>query len=373
MKSSLSSIFKLTKDPQLVKALITKIKQLLSGIERPLKIMEFCGGHTHSLLKFGLDEALKPEIEFLHGPGCPVCVLSHERLNLALRIAQEKGIIFTTYGDLMRVPNSEGISLLSLRAKGKDIRMVSNAMEALSLAKENPKRLVIFFALGFETTTPQTAFLLERARAENITNLKIISNHILTTSVLEYLLSKYGVYMDGILGPGHVSAVIGASSYEGIAQKFDLPIVISGFDPLDILLAVKLLCEKILRKEKGVYIAYERAVTYEGNLKAKELIQKVFKVRESFSWRGLGEVPKSGLSIKEEYEELDGEKIFESISENKEVSKGCLCGTILQGRAKPPDCKLFGKVCTPSTPIGPCMVSSEGACLAYFKYKGPLY
>lgn len=371
MNFSLKNILNLTKDPHLVKKLINQIKGILSGVERSLKIMEFCGGHTHSLLKFGLDEALKPEIEFLHGPGCPVCVLSLERLNLALKIADEKEVIFTTYGDLMRVPNSEGISLLSLRAKGRDIRMISNAMESLNIAKENPEKLVIFFAIGFETTTPQTAFLIERARAEKINNLKVISNHMLTPAVLDFLLSKNGVYMDGIIGPGHVSAVIGARAYEEVTHKFNLPMVISGFEPIDILLAVKLLLEKILKKERGVFIAYERAVTYQGNLKAKELINKVFKVRESFSWRGLGEVPFSGLSIKEEYENWDGEKFFE-IPKTEEYSRGCLCGIILQGKAKPKDCKLFGKICTPGTPIGPCMVSSEGACLAYFKYKGPL-
>ena len=369
MNFSLKNLLNLTKDPHLVKSLIAQIKGLLSGIERPLKIMEFCGGHTHSLLKYGLDEALKPEIEFLHGPGCPVCVLSLERLNFALKIAAKEEVIFTTYGDLMRVPNPEGLSLLALRAKGRNVRMVSNAMEALNFAKENPQKLVVFFALGFETTTPQTAFLIERARAEKIHNLKVVSNHMLTPAVLDFLLTKNGVDMDGIIGPGHVSAVIGAEAYENVTMKFNLPMVISGFEPIDILLAVKLLVEKILNKEKGVFIAYERAVKYGGNLTAKELINKVFKVRESFPWRGLGEVPFSGLSIKEEYENWDGERIFD-IPESKENSKGCLCGIILQGKAKPKDCKLFGKVCTPGTPIGPCMVSSEGACLAYFKYKG---
>ncbi len=371
MSSSLKNILSFTKDPQLVKKLVFQIKELLSRIDRPLKIMEFCGGHTHSLLKYGLDSALSPEIEFQHGPGCPVCVLSLERLNLALKIAQERDIIFTTYGDLLRVPNPEGISLLSLRAKGRDIRVLSNAMEAVSLAKENPEKLVVFFAIGFETTTPQTAFLVERARMEGVENLKILSNHMLTPPVLDYLLSQKGVYMDGILGPGHVSAVIGACAYAGVTSKFGLPMVISGFEPVDILLAVKLLAEKVLQKEKGVFIAYTRAVTYEGNLKAKELMERVFRVRETFPWRGLGEIPYSGLALKEEYADWDGEKIFE-IPSHKETPRGCLCGSILQGKAKPYDCKLFGRVCTPGTPIGPCMVSSEGACLAYFKYKGPL-
>lgn len=371
MSSSLKNFLSLSKDPQLVKKIISQIKELLYGLDRPLKIMEFCGGHTHSLLKYGLDSALFPDIEFLHGPGCPVCVLSLERLNLALKIAQEKDIIFTTYGDLLRVPNAEGISLLSLRAKGKDIRMLSNAMEAVSLAKENPKNLVVFFAIGFETTSPQTAFLVERAKMEGVKNLKILSNHMLTPPVLDYLLSKNGVYMDGILGPGHVSAVIGACSYAEVTSKFGLPMVISGFEPLDILLAVKLLAERVLKKEKGVSISYTRAVTYEGNLRAKELMERVFLVRETFPWRGLGEIPYSGLALKEEYADWDGEKIFE-IPRQKETPKGCLCGRILQGKAKPYDCKLFGKSCTPGTPIGPCMVSSEGACLAYFKYKGSL-
>ncbi len=371
MISSVKTLLKLSKKHTLVKKLLSQIKDLLKEVEKPVRIMEFCGGHTHSLLKYGLDVALSPEVEFFHGPGCPVCVLSLNRLELALKVAQEKDVIFTTYGDLLRIPNSEGISLLSLRAAGKDIRMLSNAMEALKIAKTNPSKLVVFFAIGFETTTPATAFLLEITKAEKIPNLKVISNHLLTPAILDYIFKKNGVYIDGIIGPGHVSAVIGAKAYEGVTAKFNLPMVISGFEPLDMLLALKLLVEKIFQRENGVFIAYTRAVTYEGNQKAKELMGRVFKVRKNFPWRGLGDIPFSGLALKEEYEAWDGERIFE-IPDISEVSKGCLCGIILQGKAKPKECKLFGKLCTPGTPIGPCMVSSEGACLAYFKYKGSL-
>lgn len=368
MSSSLQKLLTLSKSPELAKAQIQHLKRLLRRLDKPLKIMEFCGGHTHSLLKYGLDEALRPEIEFLHGPGCPVCVLSLERIQYALNIAEEKEVIFTTYGDLLRVPNHEGRSLLTLRTEGKDIRMLSHAMEALELAKTYPDKKVVFFAIGFETTAPATAFLLERAREENLKNLKVISNHMLTPAVLDFLFSQKGVYVDGLIGPGHVSSVIGGGAFQEVTHKYRVPMVISGFEPLDLLYALERLVERILKKEAGVFIAYERAVTMEGNIKAKELMQKVFKVRETFPWRGLGEVPESGLALREEYAHFDGELIWE-VPRLKEVSRGCMCGKILQGLAKPIECRLFGRVCTPGTPIGPCMVSSEGACLAYFKYK----
>lgn len=368
MNSSVLSLQSLAKDPRLVKSYLEEIKGLAKALSRPVRIMEFCGGHTHSLLKYGLDEALRPEIEFLHGPGCPVCVLSLERLELALSIAKERGVIFTTYGDLLRVPSPKGESLLTLRAKGHRIKMVANAMEAFSLAKNNPQELIVFFAFGFETTTPATAFLLLKAKEERITNLKVISNHLLTPAVLDFLLSKEGLYMDGIIGPGHVSAVIGAKAYHEVVSKFKVPMVVAGFEPLDLLEAILLLLKMISKGEYGVDIAYRRAVSVEGNKKAQELMKEVFLLREDFPWRGLGRVPMSGLALREEFSLFDGELSWRE-PEVKDMPKGCLCGEILKGRAKPPDCKLFRRACRPETPIGPCMVSSEGACLAYAKYK----
>ncbi len=372
MKNSLNQILESYKDPKLVYKFLREIKELSDKLKKPIKIMEFCGGHTHSLLRFGLDEALKGYIEFLHGPGCPVCVLGMDRIEYGLQIAQNKEVIFTTYGDLFRVPNLYGISLVKLRAQGWNIKMLSHAMEALKIAQENPQKLVVFYAIGFETTAPATAFLLERAKVEGISNLKVISNHMLTPAVLDFLFSKKGVFLDGIIGPGHVSAVIGAKAFEAVMIKYNLPMVIAGFEPLDLVQAIKMLVEKIKDQKKGVFIAYSRAVTYEGNKKAQEFLKRVFYLREVFPWRGLGEVPKSGLALKEEYKAWDGELLWE-IPKIREVAKGCICGIILQGKAKPIDCVLFGKTCKPDTPIGPCMVSSEGACLAYIKYKGPLF
>ncbi|MFN3504834.1 MAG: hydrogenase formation protein HypD [Caldimicrobium sp.] len=370
MNFTLSDLFHITKNPRLAEKLISEIKKLLKGKSQPIRIMEFCGGHTHTLLKYGIDEIFMPEIEFLHGPGCPVCVLSSERLEMALKLAEERNSIFITYGDLLRVSNSEGKSLLSLRAEGYDIRMVSNAMEAMSIAKENLSKKVIFFAIGFETTAPATAFLIVKAKSDRVSNLKVISNHLLTPPVLDYLFERDGVYVDGIIGPGHVCAVMGAKAYEKVSYKFEIPIVIAGFEPLDLLEALYLLIRRIYEKKVGVEIAYRRVVTYEGNPKAQELMKEVFEERD-FPWRGLGIVAKSGLGIKDFFSDIDGEyKWAEPILVKK--YKACLCNKILQGKAKPIECKLFGKACRPETPIGPCMVSSEGACLAYFKYKGLL-
>lgn len=367
MPYSLTHLLQICKNPFLIRKLIFETRKILESLSQPIRIMEFCGGHTHSLLKYGIDELFKPVLEFLHGPGCPVCVLSLERLEMALEIARNKEVLFLSYGDLLRVPNARGESLLTLRALGFNVKMISNAMEVLTLAKGNPKKLVVFFAIGFETTAPATAFLLEQTKREKITNLKIISNHLLTPPVLDHLFSTSGVYVDGIIGPGHVSTIVGAKAYEIVAKKFGLPMVIAGFEPLDLLEAIYLLVKMILERRSGVEIAYKRVVTYEGNLKAQQLLKKVFEERD-FSWRGLGKVPISGLALRSEYREWDGETLWKEPF-IQEIYKGCICSKILQGKAKPTDCKLYGKNCTPHFPIGPCMVSSEGACLAYFKYK----
>ncbi|MCS7199313.1 MAG: hydrogenase formation protein HypD [Caldimicrobium sp.] len=365
----MKQVFNDIRDSGLLKGLIKHLKTKLKSMDRPLRIMEFCGGHTHSLLRFGLDELLSPEVEFLHGPGCPVCVLSESLLEYALGLAKSEKVLFVTYGDLLRVPNSKGQSLLSLRAQGYEIKILSHAMEAFTLAKINPQKTILFFAIGFETTAPATAFLIQKAHQENLRNLLVVSNHLLSTAVLEFLLSKETPpWMDGIIGPGHVSTVIGSDSFQGIAERFKLPIVIAGFEPLDLVVAVHQLVDLCLKGKKGVYNAYQRAVTPEGNLKAKALLEEVFVVREIFPWRGLGDVPNSALAISERYSEYDGERIYPKPT-IIDTPKGCICNLILQAKAKPIDCSLFGRVCTPSKPIGPCMVSSEGACLAYHKFK----
>lgn len=368
MSYSLNHLLSQINRPELLHKAIHRLKRFCDRVGKSLRIMEFCGGHTHSILRYGLDEALSPEIEFVHGPGCPVCVLDVDSLEYALLLAKTEGSIFTTYGDLLRVPSPRGLSLQILRGEGFDIKMISNSMDALRLAKEQPNKTIIFFAFGFETTAPATAFLLTQAKAFNMRNLKVISNHLLTPPVLDFLFSKHGVFVDGIIGPGHVSAVIGADAYRRVAEGYGLPFVVAGFEPMDILDALITLVEMLEKGKIGVSIAYRRAVSFEGNHRAKALMDEVFTVRETFPWRGLGFVPESGFAISEKYAEFDGERIWER-PRGTQVPTSCICGKILQGKAKPVDCPLYRNKCRPESPIGPCMVSSEGACSAYYRYK----
>ena len=372
MKSlnNLSDLWNKFKDPQRVKKLVTLIKNEIEKYGQPINIMEFCGGHTHVILRNGLDELLKDYVNFIHGPGCPVCVIALERIDLAIELAKMPDVILCTYGDLMRVPGSNRMSLLKLRAEGYEIRSISSALEALKLAIENPHKKVIFFAIGFETTSPHTAVLIKQAKELKIKNLWVVCNHILALVVLEYLLqSEEKPVVDAFIGPGHVSTITGSKAYEPIVKKYQTPIVISGFEPLDVIQAIYLIAKQIREGKYEVEIQYTRSVTPEGNIKAKEFLKDVFNIRKTFPWRGLGEIPNSAYEIKPEYENFDGEKVFKvSINSGKENPQ-CLCRRIIKGLNKPPECKLFGKACTPQNPIGPCMVSSEGACLAYFKYR----
>uniref|UniRef100_A0A7V4N3K2 Hydrogenase formation protein HypD n=1 Tax=Thermodesulfobacterium geofontis TaxID=1295609 RepID=A0A7V4N3K2_9BACT len=368
--NNLSSLWNNFKDPERVKNLVKLIKEEVERYGKPINIMEFCGGHTHVILRNGLDELLKGYINFVHGPGCPVCVIALERLDLAMELAKIPEIILCTYGDLMRVPGSNRMSLLRLRAEGYEIKSISSALEALKLAMENPQKKIIFFAIGFETTSPHTAVLIKQAKELEVKNLWVVCNHILALVVLEYLLqSKEKPLIDAFIGPGHVSTITGSKAYEPIVKKYQTPIVISGFEPLDLIQAVYLIVKQMREGRCEVEIQYTRSVTPEGNIKAKEFLKEVFNIRKTFPWRGLGEIPYSAYEIKEEYQKWDGEKVFKVLVNSGRENPLCLCGKIIKGLNKPPECKLFGKVCTPQNPIGPCMVSSEGACLAYFKYR----
>jgi len=358
------------KDPERVKTLALLIKEEVEKIGRPVSIMEFCGGHTHVILRNGLDELLKGYIKFLHGPGCPVCVIAMERIDLGLELAKLPDVIFTTYGDLLRVPGSDGTNLLKLRAEGHQVKAVSSCMEALKLAIENPDKKVIFFAIGFETTSPHTAVLIKEAKRQGIKNLWVISNHVLALVVLECLLnSEEKPQIDAFIGPGHVSTITGSLAYEPIVKTYGTPIVISGFEPLDLLQATYLIVKQLRENRCEVEIQYKRSVDPQGNLKAQQYLQEVFKIRDTFPWRGLGYIPKSAYEIKEEFSQYDGEKVFNIKVSSAKEHPGCLCGQVIKGLKTPLDCKLFAKVCTPQNPIGPCMVSSEGACLAYYRYK----
>ena len=331
--------------------------------------MEFCGGHTHAISRYGIADMLPANVRMIHGPGCPVCVLPIGRVNLAIRLALEQGVMLCTYGDTMRVPASDGLSLIKAKARGADIRMVYSAADALKLAEQNPQREVVFFAIGFETTTPPTALALLTARAEGLSNFSVYANHVLTPAAMRHLLaSGDGVALDGFIGPSHVSTVIGSDAYADIARDSGKPVVITGFEPLDVLIGVRMLIEQINQGRAEVENQFIRAVTATGNRKARQVVDEVFALRPAFDWRGLGEVAASALAIRPEWSVWDAEVKFGLTTHSVADNKACECGAILQGRKKPQDCKVFATVCTPDNPLGACMVSSEGACAAHYAY-----
>ncbi|MGC8454155.1 hydrogenase formation protein HypD [Cylindrospermopsis raciborskii LB2897] len=361
------------RNPEKAQGLQKEIAQLSLQISRNshknkhLKIMEVCGGHTHAIFKYGIEEILPDNIELIHGPGCPVCVMPKGRIDDAIALCQAPNIIFTTFGDAMRVPGSK-TSLLQAKAEGADIRMVYSPLDSLKIAKENPTKEIVFFGLGFETTAPSTAFTILQAAAENITNFSLFSNHVLVIPALEALLANPDLQLDGFVGPGHVSMVIGTEPYQFIPQTYHKPIVISGFEPLDIFQSIWMLLKQIKENRCEVENQYNRLVEKGGNQNAIQAINQVFTVRQKFEWRGLGEIPNSGLKIRPEYAQFDAEAKFTIPNLKVPDHKACQCGEILKGVLKPWECKVFGTACTPETPIGTCMVSSEGACAAYYKY-----
>ena len=355
------------RNPEKALALQKEIAKLSQQIDRHLKIMEVCGGHTHSIFKYGIEEILPHNIELIHGPGCPVCVMPKGRIDEAIALCQNPDIIFTTFGDTMRVPGSK-ISLLQAKAQGADIRMVYSPLDSLKIAKENPHKEIVFFGLGFETTAPSTAFTILQAAAENINNFSMFSNHVLVIPALKALLNNPDLQLDGFVGPGHVSMVIGTKPYEFISQEYHKPIVISGFEPLDIFQSIWMLLKQIVENRCEVENQYNRLVEPNGNKNALQAMNQVFTVREKFEWRGLGEIPNSGFKVREEYAQFDAEVKFTIPNLKVADHKACQCGEILKGVLKPWQCKVFGTACTPETPIGTCMVSSEGACAAYYKY-----
>jgi hydrogenase expression/formation protein HypD len=336
--------------------------------------MEFCGGHTHSISRYGIEDLLPDNVHLIHGPGCPVCVLPVGRIDMAIRLALQPDVTLCTYGDLMRVPGTKGTSLLSARAAGADIRMVYSTRDAVRIAEMEPTREVVFFAIGFETTTPPTALAIRLAEKKSITNFTVFCNHVLTPSAIQNILEspdvrEFGrVRIDGFIGPAHVSTVIGTQPYAFFAEEFEKPVVVAGFEPLDVLQGVLMLVRQVNEGRYEVENQYGRAVRPEGNERAKAEVAEFFELRKSFEWRGLGFVPYSGLRLKEKYAAFDAERRF-SLEEVQAVDNpACECGAILRGVKKPVDCKLFGTVCTPDTPMGSCMVSAEGACAAHWTY-----
>ena len=343
--------------------------EIVAAVEpgRHYKLMEVCGGHTHSIYKYGVDDLLPANVELVHGPGCPVCVIPMGRVDDGIAVAHEPGVIFTCFGDMMRVPGSKG-TLLEAKAEGADIRMVYSPLDALRLAKANPERQVIFFAIGFETTAPSTALTLMRARAEGVPNFSVMCNHVTIVPPLRALLDSPDLRLDGFIGPGHVCTVVGARPFEFIPADYDKPLVVSGFEPLDVLQSVHMILKQLAEGRHEVENQYTRVVPYEGNLKALEVLGQVFELRPHFEWRGLGFISQSALKLSDAYAEFDAEERFGVPGVRVADPKACQCGEVLKGVIKPWECKVFGTACTPERPIGTCMVSPEGACAAYYNY-----
>lgn len=341
---------------------------------RVYRFMEFCGGHTHAISRHGIEDMLPANARMIHGPGCPVCVLPAGRIDMAIGLATRPEVTLCVYGDLMRVPGSKGRSLQRAKAEGYDIRMVYSTLDTIRIAEAEPARQIVFFAIGFETTTPPTAVAIRLAAKKNLANFTVFCNHVLTPAAIQNILDSPDlrdigrVDIDGFIGPAHVSAVIGAEPYEFFAEEFGKPVVIAGFEPLDVLQAILMLIRQVNDGRHAVENQYARAVTREGNARAKAEVAEMFELRKSFEWRGLGMVPYSGLRLKPAYAFFDAERRFAMEELHAADNPACECGAILRGAKRPIDCKLFGKACTPETPMGSCMVSSEGACAAHWTY-----
>jgi hydrogenase expression/formation protein HypD len=353
------------RDSELAKRVVREIERIAEG--RRFRIMEICGGHTHTIYRYGLHDVLTANIELVHGPGCPVCVLPMGKVDDAIAIAKHEGVILATFGDMMRVPGSEG-SLIDAQADGADVRMVYSPLDALKLAHQNPDRKVVFFAIGFETTAPSTAVTLLHAKRLGVRNFFVFCNHVLVVPAIKALLDSPETRLDGFIGPGHVTTVIGSKAWEFIPKDYGKGIVISGFEPLDMLQAIYMLVRQLIEGEPRVDVQYTRAVRPDGNTKAKEVMAQVFELRETFEWRGLGWIEKSALKLKPEFAEFDAELHFNLPRRQVADPKVCQCGEVLRGAILPWECKVFGTACTPEHPIGACMVSSEGACAAVYQY-----
>jgi hydrogenase expression/formation protein HypD len=343
--------------------------EILTTVEpgRHYKLMEVCGGHTHSIYKYGVDDLLPTNVELVHGPGCPVCVIPMGRVDDGIAIAHEPGVIFTCFGDMLRVPGSRG-TLLDAKAAGADVRIVYSPLDAMRIAKENPEREVVFFAIGFETTAPSTALTLRRAKAEGLRNFSCMCNHVTIVPPLRALLDSPDLRLDGFIGPGHVATVVGARPFHFISADYQRPVVIAGFEPLDLLQSILMILRQLDAGRCEVENQYTRVVPWEGNLRALEVMAEVFALRPHFEWRGLGFISQSALRLSDEYADLDAEQRFSVPGVRVADPKACQCGEVLKGVIKPWECKVFGTACTPEHAIGTCMVSPEGACAAYYNY-----
>jgi len=376
VKLELKNLYDDFRDGKTIKAYAKLIEDEAKKIDKDINIMEVCGGHTHTIMKFGLPQLMPKNIHFIHGPGCPVCIMPKERIDHAYVLAMQKDVILVTLGDMIKVPGSHG-SLQNARAKGADVRFVYSPMECIKIADENPNKKIIFFAIGFETTTPMTAALVDFTLKKDIKNIYFHINHVTVPEVMKELIDSrdehvdsYNNRIDAFLGPSHVSVIAGAKIYDQFPRDYGRPVVVTGFEPVDMMEGVYKILKQFTEQRCENEIQYNRVVTYEGNTNAQKLIDKYFDKVNLFKWRGLGNVPDSGLKLKDKFAKYDAEVIYDEILPKHEIEdhKLCICGDILRGMAHPTECSIFGTACKPSSPVGSCMVSSEGACAAYFKY-----
>lgn len=351
------------RDPALARTLLARIE---SRSTRPVRLMEFCGGHTHAIMRYGLRTLLPPTVDLRSGPGCPVCVTANADLDRAIALAKVQGLILTTFGDMVRVPGSTQ-SLQDAKAGGADVRMVYSTLDALKTARENPSRPVVFLGVGFETTAPTIAAAVLQAKAEGLENFSVLSLHKLTPPATRAILDAGEIALDGIIGPGHVTTIIGADAWAFLPAEYGMPLAVAGFEPLDILRAVADLVDMAEDEKPAVSNTYARSVTLQGNPAALEVMDRVFEISAA-GWRGLDVVPASGLTIRPEFVQFDAAHLFEIDPGPTREHRGCRCGDVLRGTLIPPECPLFDRACTPTRPIGPCMVSAEGACAAYYLF-----
>jgi hydrogenase expression/formation protein HypD len=353
------------RDPAAARALLGHIAELSAG--RSFKFMEVCGGHTHAIYRHGIEHLLPESVELVHGPGCPVCVIPMGRIDDAIAVAASPGMLFTSFGDMMRVPGSDG-TLLEARARGADVRVVYSPLDALRIAADNPDRDVVFFAVGFETTAPSTAVTLLRAREHGVTNFRVFCNHVTIVPPIRAILESPDLRLDGFIGPGHVSTVVGTRPFRFVSEVYGKALVIAGFEPLDILQAIAMLLTQLNGGRCEVENQYSRVVREQGNPRALAILAEVFELRPHFEWRGLGFITQSALKLRDEFADFDAELHYDLPGVRVADPKACQCGEVLKGVIKPWECKVFGTACTPETPIGTCMVSSEGACAAYYTF-----
>jgi hydrogenase expression/formation protein HypD len=376
MPLELKNLYDDFRDGRTLRAYAKIIAKDAAKLDRSINIMEVCGGHTHSIMKFGLPQLMPENINFIHGPGCPVCIMPKERIDHAYVLAMQQDVILVTLGDMIKVPGSRG-SLQDARSKGADVRFVYSPMECIRIAQQNPQKKVVYFAIGFETTTPMTAVLLDQVIKKHISNIFFHINHVTVPEVMKELIDSRDVHVDSynnnidaFLGPSHVSVISGARIYEEFPRDYGRPVVVSGFEPVDVMQGIAMIVRQFVENRSELEIQYKRAVTFEGNLNSQRVINTYFDKVSLFRWRGLGNVPDSGLKLKDKFARYDAEVLFGDVLPIAEIEdhKLCICGDILRGMAKPPECTIFGTACKPSSPVGSCMVSSEGACAAYYKY-----